>query len=361
MTSTTFASKIPILDGSNYSTWKTQMEALLHKSRLLQIVRGETITPAEPNLREQWVEKDQDVRADILIALSPKVVMLVRNLKTSKQIWDFLCETYERKSMRQKAELYRKLLNHKMSAGQSILKFIEEFDENYILLEEMNGKIEEELQVIILLDGLSNAYKEVKAAFNTANEFPTMKTLRSRLLELQENSDVPENDAFKAKHGKKYNINKTGMSKSITCFRCGKQGHMAKNCKTSVNKDRSNIVNSNGFVATHGIVQKASHKAVWFLDSGATSHMTYQRDIFQNLDTNYSGTVKLADKKEISVKGLGTVVLDVMVQKKRKQLKLFNTLWVPDLKNNLMSTSKATDNGCVIEMQDNVAKIFSKK
>ena len=105
MASTTFASKIPIFDGSNFTTWKTQMEALLHKSRLLQIVNGEIPIPTEPGLREQWIEKDQDARADILIALSPKILLLIRNFKTSKQIWDFLCETYERRSKRQKAEL----------------------------------------------------------------------------------------------------------------------------------------------------------------------------------------------------------------------------------------------------------------
>lgn len=335
MASTTFASKIPIFDGSNFLTWKTQMEALLHKNRFLQIVRGESVVPAEPNLRMQWTEKDQDARADILIALAPKILLLVRNFKTSKEIWDFLCETYERRSKRQKAELYRKLLNHKMNAAQSITKYIEEFDERYTELEEMNGKIEEELQVIIILDGLTDEYKEIKAAFNTANEFPAMKTLRSRLLELQDNSSArivdnssaSKDDAFKAKYGKKYYKElKPGMSKPIICYRCGKQGHMAKNCKTFVNKDQSNIVSSIGFVATHDVAQNASHKSIWFLDSGATSHMTYQKNIFQNLDTNYSGTVKLADEKEINVKGLGTVILDVIVQGKSRQIKLFNTL-----------------------------------
>ncbi|XP_037821101.1 uncharacterized protein LOC119610104 [Lucilia sericata] len=135
------------------------MPALLHKSRLLQIVKGELAIPAEPHLREQWIEKDQDARADILIALAPKILLLVRNLKSFEQIWDFLRETYEKRSKRQKAEIYRKLLNHKMNAGQTISKYIEDFDELYMQLEEMNGKIEEELQVIILLDGLSSDYK----------------------------------------------------------------------------------------------------------------------------------------------------------------------------------------------------------
>ena len=37
---TTFAGKIPLFNGENYTVWKIQMEAALHKNRLLQYVLG---------------------------------------------------------------------------------------------------------------------------------------------------------------------------------------------------------------------------------------------------------------------------------------------------------------------------------
>ena len=55
---------------------------------------------------------------------------------------------------------------------------------------------------------------------------------------------------------------------------------MAKNCRINLSKDHINIVNSNGFVATHEPVQKASHKPVWYLDSGTTPHIKYGSIIF---------------------------------------------------------------------------------
>ena len=66
----------------------------------------------------------------------------------------------------------------------------------------MNRHIADDLQTIILLDGLSSQYEEIKAVFNT-NELPTMKTLRSRLFELQISSESTENKALKARNGKK--------------------------------------------------------------------------------------------------------------------------------------------------------------
>ena len=105
-------------------------------------------------------KKDQDARADILLAINAKILNLVKGMKISKEIWAFLEETYNRKSERQKVEINRKILNFKMNRNHKILSYLEDFDIIHTKLEELGGKIEEELAVIILLDGLSDDFKE---------------------------------------------------------------------------------------------------------------------------------------------------------------------------------------------------------
>ena len=51
--------RTPIFSGENYGIWKTQMEALLHKARLLKIVKGEILPSAEPQKKEKFEEKDR--------------------------------------------------------------------------------------------------------------------------------------------------------------------------------------------------------------------------------------------------------------------------------------------------------------
>ena len=166
---------------------------------MLKIVQGTCTIPAEQAEQEKWNEQDQDARADLLMALSPKIINLIKNLKTSRQIWVFLQETYDRQSPRQKIEVFRSIINLKMGDGDTITRYLEEFDFLHVRLEELGGSIDEELSAVVMVDGLSNQYKEIKAAFNMMNDVPSVNTLRSRLLEIKANEPDTSGDAMKAK------------------------------------------------------------------------------------------------------------------------------------------------------------------
>ncbi|KAI8119612.1 hypothetical protein CVS40_8861 [Lucilia cuprina] len=122
------------------------MEAILHKNRLLRMVRGEepkpevvvinsNATAAEKTSYVNYLKKqreyddvDQDARAEIIIALEPDILRMVKNMESSHEIWIYLKNTYDRKCTRMNTELYRKLLNFKMLENQNISQYLVEFD-----------------------------------------------------------------------------------------------------------------------------------------------------------------------------------------------------------------------------------------
>jgi len=78
----------------------------------------------------------------------------------------------------------------------------------------------------------------------------------------------------------------------------------------------------------------ASWKNHWFLDLGATCHMTHRKDFFEDFTNNVDGVVYFVDQSKIKPSGLGTIRL--------KQLGLLdfllnNVLYLPQLKRNLLS------------------------
>ncbi|XP_066323684.1 uncharacterized protein [Miscanthus floridulus] len=52
----------------------------------------------------------------------------------------------------------------------------------------------------------------------------------------------------------------------------------------------------------------ASGSTRWILDTGATNHMTGQRDAFSELDTSVHGTVRFGDGSVIAIEGHGTIL-----------------------------------------------------
>ncbi|XP_046804768.1 uncharacterized protein LOC124419420 [Lucilia cuprina] len=178
------------------------MEAILHKSRLLRMDRVEEqmprITPIRENATEAQIiayeeslrklrdyqDKDQDARAEIIVSLQPDIIKMVKNFKTSPEIWSYLKETFDRKSTRTNAELFRKLLNLKIKENQNITEYLTEFDIIVSDLREIIDDMDDDFLTVMLLDSLSSKYESIRAAFDAANEFPTLNILRSRLLEI---------------------------------------------------------------------------------------------------------------------------------------------------------------------------------
>jgi hypothetical protein len=49
----------------------------------------------------------------------------------------------------------------------------------------------------------------------------------------------------------------------------------------------------------------------WILDTGATCHMTFRRDLFEKFSDNIDGVVYFADKSQIKPSGIGSIQLKI--------------------------------------------------
>lgn len=56
-------------------------------------------------------------------------------------------------------------------------------------------------------------------------------------------------------------------------------------------------------------VEVALQDDVWFLDSGASNHMTGFRWLFSSLNETNLGTVKVVDNSIVEIRGKGSIIL----------------------------------------------------
>ena len=87
----------------------------------------------------------------------------------------------------------------------------------------------------------------------------------------------------------------------------------------------------------------------WLVDSGATSHMTWNRALFTKFTTIEPPIpVVIADGTSIPCTGAGTVELHQKNSRMPACITIENVRYLPDLNANLLSVSKLEDRGICI-------------
>ena len=98
--------------------------------------------------------------------------------------------------------------------------------------------------------------------------------------------------------------------------------------------------------------------SVWFLDSGASFHMTGDRDLFSDLDEKYLGVhIEMGNDGRYSATGIGTISFE---RESGKPFVLKEVMHVPGLKKNLISVVMLEDKGYDVVFSKGKAFLRSK-
>ena len=146
------------------------------------------------------------------------------------------------------------------------------------------------------------------------------------------------------------------------CQICWKMGHTAAECwhrfkKNFVPQPNKRREQRGAYVA----VAEGQSSGAWYLDSGATNHMT---NSLGNLSINseYQGKNKLAvgNGEKLLISHIGYSALPTYDP--HKHITLTDILYVPDITKNLISISKLLhDNDVDVEFQKSVCFIKDKR
>ncbi|XP_074378660.1 uncharacterized protein LOC141720209 [Apium graveolens] len=134
------------------------------------------------------------------------------------------------------------------------------------------------------------------------------------------------------------NSGRVGRDKSrLRCYNCSVYGHYAAECKKPrKERDQQHEMNMNQvendgpallltehretkedlmLVNERKVVPKLKQSSeqvesnLWYLDNGASNHMTGQRSKFKELNENVTGQVRFGDGSTVDIKGKGSVIL----------------------------------------------------
>nr|GEU90771.1 zinc finger, CCHC-type [Tanacetum cinerariifolium] len=237
---------------------------------------------------------------------------IYQNVETSKALWDTLKAKYMVEDASSKKFFVSNFTNYKMIDSRPVLK---QYNELLVILERFtqhNMNMDESIQVSCIIDKLPLSWKDFKHILKHLKKELTLIELGSHLrikesLRVQE-SDKPYNDnkGKRKHHNTRANPNK---KPKVTCWKCGKPGHLKNDCKAGNVSNRANGSNTNGSEDGSFDPLKDSDIA-WWVDSGATAHVCKDRCWFKTYESLNDGSIlHMRNKSTALVHGRGCVDL----------------------------------------------------
>jgi putative lipoic acid-binding regulatory protein len=236
---------------SNFRAWKTRIDLILAKNKVLDIVKGKIMEPQfeagkekEPqNVAAMEKFKDNDINAMSIIVDSVKdhLIPYISNLDSSKKMYDALTNLFAVRNIGQVMSLKNELRDTKMTKDDTVASYFVRISQLRDQLQAIEEVIPEKEIVNIALNGLSRSWDAFAASMNTRKEFPTLEELwtccaqeETRINSKGRSQKEEDAQAYATKfkrHGgkkrfgsrKKFN-HKRDMSK-VQCFGCHEYGH----------------------------------------------------------------------------------------------------------------------------------------
>ena len=357
------------LSEENYFMWSNKMEIVLRGKGLWGIVTGDEAPPsAEANADavDKYNRRRNVAVTNLLLTIEDSVSAAVISLRNPKEIWDILQKTNQQVSEASIDAYLAQYQNVRMAPDEKVMTYVNRLKHLENKLAEVGHNISKTEKRRTLLRGLREEFavtaEVVRATEKDVSEAIAQLIVFEATMDESTTSNSDEQDA------------KAFAASKDSCEHCGRKGHAKPDCfhnPASKNYRKSGMFPKNGKKYGNNKSRKATGKSVyttfvatclradrknrpalkkkWYIDSGASSHMSNDKSMFSALNTNHSHPdVDVGDGKSVKVCGIGRIRGTTVVNGKQEKIELQKVLYIPTLMCNLISVSQTNHAGFTV-------------
>ncbi|XP_066375268.1 uncharacterized protein [Miscanthus floridulus] len=96
----------------------------------------------------------------------------------------------------------------------------------------------------------------------------------------------------------------------------------------------------------------------WYLDSGASNHMTGSKEGFSELDGNMTDTVKFGDGSRVAIRGHDTIIFRCQ---NGEHSALTDVYYIPQLRSSIISIGQLGECGCDVLIESRILMIRDRE
>lgn len=371
MASNAFLTNVPKLRGrENYHEWAFAAENLLVLEGTADFIKLESAPDA--------AAEDAKARAKLILTIDPSLYVHIKGASSTKNLWQKLQTMFDDSGFSRRITLLRNLISIRLDNCESMTNYVTQIMDTAQKLSGTGFSVNDEWIGCLMLAGLPEKYFPMIMAIEHSGIAITGDVVKTKLIDLAANDNSCEpGSAFLSRGQYNRNNYKVGSNakndssnhhggglsmsgstkKIIKCYRCKQLGHYKSQCKQS---DQQQLKRSNAFSAV--FLNGNYSKQDFYLDSGASVHMTTDVNMIQN--ASYSPSIKeimAANQDAMPVLCSGDVNIITVTPSYKYEVTLKDVMCVPNLTTNLISISQLIKNGNNVEFKEKCCYVYNRE
>lgn len=299
-------------------------------------------------------KRDIKAKSKIILLVDSTNYVHIQEANTAKEVWDNLAKAFDDSGLTRRVGLLRELCTTQLTGCQNVEEYVSKIMTTSHKLRNIGFKVDDEWLGTLLLAGLPESYQPMIIAIESSGIKICADSVKSKILQ-----DVKKNEnqtsAFAINQNFKKRANRKPFQKGPRCYVCNKYGHISTDYKSKKKGKMESTSYAAAFIATD------NSSDAWYIDSGASMHMTKHDYLLTHKSEPVIKTIKVANDKFLLVKGCGQINLEVCNSNGKFDKILFqNVVFLPDLATNLISVSQIIKNGGQVKFDNKGCVILNK-
>nr|GEW62114.1 zinc finger, CCHC-type [Tanacetum cinerariifolium] len=339
--------KLDKFERVDFRRWQKKMHFLLSSMSVVYVLTtsipddGDDATVDQLRKRAKLDNDDFVCRGLILNGMSDSLFDIYHNVESSKELYDSLETKYMAEDASSKKFLVNNFTNYKMTDSRPVMK--------------------QHNELLGILERFTQHNMNMDEAIQDSDKPKGNNVVGPSVVNMVEHNNSSRYNDNKGKHKHHDNTRVDANKKSkVTCWKCGKPGHLKKDCKGGKVGNKANGSGTNGLVdgSTNSLKgQNIFNKSfqvyyvtyvseayfvqdddvAWLVDSEATVHVCKDRCWFKTYELLNDGSIlHMGNESTALVHRRGCIDLKFS---SGKIVLLFNVLHVPNIRKNLVSSS----------------------